>query len=153
MQTDFESNAVHCFGCLQGYAGLQQAHHITPQEQQHQAVQGAVGHLFQAAAVFSAADQAAHYGEQADLTASCHLVQQVVQDILLALTGRSERSDPQVCKLKLKLVMRLLCSFHSSLQPGTLQELLDSLWLRRASGISVCASCAKSGQRAQRCMQ
>lgn len=62
-------------------------------------MQEAVGHLFQAAAVFSAADQAAQYGEQADLTASCNLVNLVVQDMLLALTAKYNRPAPQVSVL------------------------------------------------------
>lgn len=77
------------YGCLQGYAGLHQAHRRLP-EQQQQAVQEAAGHLFQTAAVFSAADQATSYGEQADLTASCSLVNHVVQDTLQALTGKCD---------------------------------------------------------------
>lgn len=62
-------------------------------------MQEAVGHLFQAAAVFCAADQAAQYGEQADLTASCNLVNLVVQDMLLALTAKYNRPAPQVSVL------------------------------------------------------
>ena len=81
---------------MQGYAQLQQAHGSLPSEQQQEAVQEAVEHLFQAAAVFGAADQAAQYGEQADLTASCHLVNQVIQETLLSLTGKYDRPDPQV---------------------------------------------------------
>ena len=75
-----------CQWChLQGYA------------QQQKLIQEALGHLFQAAAVFGAASQAAQYGEQADLTASCILVKHVIQDMLLALTGKSQCSDSQVC--------------------------------------------------------
>ena len=59
-------------------------------------MQQAVGHLFQAAAVFSAAEQAAQYGEQADLTASCNLVNQVIQDTLRDLTGKYDRPSPKV---------------------------------------------------------
>ena len=68
-------------------------------------MQEAVGHLFQAAAVFSAADQAAQYGEQADLTASCNLVNQVIRDTLWDLTGKYDRPNPKVsiCHKQLKL--------------------------------------------------
>lgn len=84
---------------MQGYAGLHQAHEGLPQEQQQAAVQEAVGLLSKAAAVFCAADQAAQYGEQADLTASCTLVNHVVRDILLALTGKYDRPGSQVSML------------------------------------------------------
>ncbi|KAL3143305.1 hypothetical protein ABBQ38_002146 [Trebouxia sp. C0009 RCD-2024] len=85
---------------LKGYAVLHLAHEGLAEEQQQAAMQQAVGHLFQAAAVFAAADQAAQYGEQADLTASCNLVNHMVQDIMLALTGKYDRPGSQAAQLQ-----------------------------------------------------
>lgn len=77
-------------------------------------MQEAVGHLFQAAAVFHAADQAAQYGEQADLTASCNLVNLVVQDMLLALTGKYDRPSPQVSRYHKHVYIWTLSKVHAS---------------------------------------
>ena len=66
-------------------------------ERSRQAVQAAVSHLFRAVAVFHTANQPTHYGQQADLTASCSLVKRVIRGILLHLTGSCDTPDPQVC--------------------------------------------------------
>lgn len=70
-----------------------------------------MGHLSQAAAVFCAADQAAQYGEQADLTASCNLINLVIRDTLKDLTGKYDRPDCQVSMhhKQLQLAADLVC--------------------------------------------
>lgn len=82
---------------LQGYAGLHQAQRSPSDEQGRHAVQAAVGHLFQAMAVFHTAAQPTQYGQQKDLTDSCNMVKQVVHDILVGLTGSCDKPGPQVC--------------------------------------------------------
>ena len=86
---------------LQGYAGLHQAQHCASQEQAKQAVQTAVGQLFQAAAVLHSASHPTQYGQQADLAASCTMVKAVVHHILTALTGSCNNAPPQVSFLVL----------------------------------------------------
>ncbi len=81
---------------MQGYAGLHQAQNSTSDEQGKQAVQIAVGNLFQAMAVFHTANQPTQYGQQKDLTDSCNMIKHVIQDILVGLTGSCDRPGPQV---------------------------------------------------------
>ncbi|KAL0045451.1 hypothetical protein WJX82_006982 [Trebouxia sp. C0006] len=80
---------------LRGYAGLHQAQNSTSAEQGKQAVQIAVGNLFQAMAVFHTANQPTQYGQQKDLTDSCNMIKHVIHDILVGLTGSSDRPGPQ----------------------------------------------------------
>ncbi len=82
--------------CLQGYAGLHQAPRGSANEAGRQAVQQAVGYLFQALAVFHSAKELTHYGQQADVAASCSMVKHVIRDILVGLTGSCESPGPQV---------------------------------------------------------
>lgn len=86
-----------CHWCVQGYAGLHEAQHCKSQEESQQAVQAAVSHLFQAAAVFHSASHPTQYGQQADLATSCTLVTQVVHHILTSLTGTCDIAPQQVC--------------------------------------------------------
>ncbi|KAL0039516.1 hypothetical protein WJX77_000424 [Trebouxia sp. C0004] len=80
---------------LRGYAGLQQAQNSTSDEQGKQAVQIAVGNLFQAMAVFHTANQPTQYGQQKDLTDSCNMIKHIIYNILMGLTGSCDRPGPQ----------------------------------------------------------
>ena len=113
---------------MQGYAGLHQAQNSTSAEQGKQAVQTAVGHLFQAMAVFHTANQPTQYGQQKDLTDSCNMIKHVIHDILVGLTGSSDRPGPQVTHSALTALSRhprtvtANKSLHLAVQKATLSS-------------------------------
>lgn len=94
---------------MQGYAGLHQAQNSTSAEQGKQAVQIAVGNLFQAMAVFHTANQPTQYGQQKDLTDSCNMIKGVIRDILVGLTGSCDRPGPQVGYSSLNALLAIRC--------------------------------------------
>ena len=98
---------------MQGYAGLHQAQNSTSAEQGKQAVQIAVGNLFQAMAVFHTANQPAQYGQQKDLTDSCNMIKRVIHDILVGLTGSCDRPGPQVAHSAPTALLAIPGSGHS----------------------------------------
>ena len=81
---------------MQGYARLHQAKRGMSGELGRQAVQEAVGNLFQAMAVFQTAGPATQYGQQEELAVSYSLVRHVVRDILVRLTDSYSSPGPQV---------------------------------------------------------
>ncbi len=104
---------------MQGYAGLHQAQNSTSAEQGKQAVQIAVGNLFQAMAVFHTANQPTQYGQQKDLTDSCNMIKHVIHDILVGLTGSCNRPGPQVAHSALHALLAISGLQHCHCQQAT----------------------------------
>ena len=73
--------------CMQGFAYLHQSSQSASGQEAASLTQAAVSSLFQAANVFKAVNEAAHYGQQSHVAASCDLIKHVIQTVLTSLAG------------------------------------------------------------------